>query len=171
MRPALSDNFDYEAELVAVIGRGGRAIPRDRALDNVAGYTLCNEGSVRDYQFKASQWAMGKNFDASGAMGPEIVTIDELPPGAAGLRVLCRLNGETVQDGTTDDLIFDVPALIAEISAVMTLEAGDLIVTGTPPGVGFVRKPPLWLKPGDTCEVEIEGIGVLRNPVIAETPD
>ncbi len=171
VRPALSDNFDYEAELVAVIGRGGRAIPRDRALDHVAGYTLCNEGSVRDYQFKASQWAMGKNFDASGAMGPEIVTADELPPGAAGLRVLCRLNGETVQDGTTDDLIFDVPALIAEISAVMTLEAGDLIVTGTPPGVGFVRKPPLWLKPGDTCEVEIEGIGVLRNPVIAETPD
>lgn len=167
--PALSDNFDYEAELVAVIGRGGRAIPRARALDHVAGYTLCNEGSVRDYQFKASQWTMGKNFDASGAMGPAIVTADELPPGASGLRIQCRLNGETVQDGTTDDLIFDVTTLIAEISAVMTLEAGDLIVTGTPPGVGFVRKPPLWLKPGDTVEIEIEGIGILRNPVIAET--
>jgi len=171
VRPALSDNFDYEAELVAVIGRGGRAIPRERALEHVAGYTLCNEGSIRDYQFKASQWAMGKNFDASGSMGPEIVTADELPPGAAGLRIQCRLNGETVQDSTTDDLIFDVATLIVELSAVMTLEAGDLIVTGTPPGVGFVRKPPLWLKPGDTCEVEIEGVGVLRNPVVAETHD
>ncbi len=171
VRPALSDNFDYEAELVAVIGRGGRAIPRERALAHVAGYTLCNEGSIRDYQFKASQWAMGKNFDASGSMGPEIVTADELPPGAAGLRIQCRLNGETVQDSTTDDLIFDVVTLIVELSAVMSLEAGDLIVTGTPPGVGFVRKPPLWLKPGDTCEVEIEGIGVLRNPVVAETHD
>lgn len=170
VRPALSDNFDYEAELVAVVGRGGRAIPRDRALDHVAGYTLCNEGSLRDYQFKASQWTMGKNFDASGSVGPEIVTADELPPGAAGLRIQCRLNGETVQDGTTDDLIFDVVTLIAELSAVMSLEAGDLIVTGTPPGVGFVRRPPLWLKPGDTCEVEIEGIGILRNPVIAEEP-
>ncbi len=168
--PALSDNFDYEAELVAVIGRGGRAIPRESALDHVAGYTLCNEGSVRDYQFKASQWTLGKNFDASGAMGPVIVTADELPSGAAGLRIQTRLNGETVQDGTTDDMIFDVATLITEISAVMTLEAGDLIVTGTPPGVGFVRKPPLWLKPGDTCEIEIEGIGILRNPVVAETP-
>lgn len=168
VRPALSDNFDYEAELVAVIGRGGRAIPRERALEHIAGYTLCNEGSVRDYQFKASQWTMGKNFDASGSMGPEIVTADELPPGAAGLRIQCRLNGETVQDSSTDDLIFDVATLVAELSAVMSLEAGDLIITGTPPGVGFVRKPPLWLKPGDACEVEIEGIGVLRNPVVGE---
>ena len=169
VRPLLSDNFDYEAELVAVIGRGGRAIPRERALAHVAGYTLCNEGSIRDYQFKTSQWAMGKNFDASGSIGPEIVTADELPPGAAGLRIQCRLNGETVQDSNTDDLIFDVATLIVELSAVMSLEAGDLIITGTPPGVGFVRKVPLWLKPGDTCEVEIEGIGVLRNPVTAET--
>ncbi len=168
VRPALSDNFDYEAELVAVIGRGGRAIPREHALEHVAGYTLCNEGSLRDYQFKASQWAMGKNFDASGSIGPEIVTADEVPPGAAGLRIRCRLNGKTVQDSNTDDLIFDVAALVAELSAVMTLEAGDLIVTGTPPGVGFVRKPPVWMKPGDICEVEIEGIGVLRNPVVAE---
>ena len=167
--PALSDHFDYEAELVVVVGRGGRAIARDRALDHVVGYTLCNEGSIRDYQFKTSQWTLGKNFDASGAMGPAIVTADEVPPGAAGLRIQCRLNGETMQDGSTDDLIFDVPTLIAEVSAVMTLEAGDLIVTGTPSGVGFARTPPLWLMPGDTCEVEIEGIGILRNPVIAET--
>jgi 2-keto-4-pentenoate hydratase/2-oxohepta-3-ene-1,7-dioic acid hydratase in catechol pathway len=168
VRPAASTQFDYEVELVVVIGTGGRHIPRQQALAHVAGYTVCNEGSVRDYQFKASQWGMGKNFDASGSIGPEIVTADEMPPGAAGLRLQCRLNGTTLQDGNTDDLIFDVATLIAEISAVMTLEAGDLIITGTPPGVGFVRKPPVWMKPGDTCEVEIEGIGVLRNPVIAE---
>ena len=170
VRPAASDNFDYEAELVAVIGRGGRAIPRERALEHVAGYTQCNEGSIRNYQFKTSQWAMGKNFDASGSIGPEIVTADELPPGAAGLRIQCRVNGKTVQDGNTDDLIFDVATLIAELSAVMSLEPGDVISTGTPPGVGFVRKPPLWLKPGDTCEIEIDGIGILRNPVVAEEP-
>jgi len=168
VRPAASDNFDYETELVAVIGRGGRRIPRDRALAHIAGYTLCNEGSIRDYQFKTSQWTMGKNFDATGAIGPEIVTADELPPGATGLRIQSRLNGKTMQDGSTDDLIFDVATLVAELSAVMSLEAGDLIVTGTPPGVGFVRKPPVWIKPGDTCEVEIEGIGILRNAVIAE---
>ena len=169
VRPAASTQFDYEVELVAVIGSGGRHIPRPQALTHVAGYTVCNEGSVRDYQFKASQWTLGKNFDASGSIGPEIVTADELPPGAAGLRLQCRLNGATLQDGNTDDLIFDVATLVAEISAVMTLEAGDLIITGTPPGVGFVRKPPVWMKPGDTCEVEIEGIGVLRNPVVSET--
>ena len=168
VRPALSDSFDYEAELVAVIGRGGRAIARQRALEHVAGYTVCNEGSIRDYQFRSSQWLMGKNFDATGAIGPDIVTADELPPGAAGLRIQCRLNGETMQDSNTDDLIFDVAALVAELSAVMNLEPGDLIVTGTPPGVGFVRQPPRWLKPGDTCEIEIEKIGLLRNPVVAD---
>ncbi|MEE8536089.1 MAG: fumarylacetoacetate hydrolase family protein, partial [Kiloniellales bacterium] len=146
----------------------GRHIPKERALDHVIGYSIFNEGSVRDYQFKSSQWAMGKNFDASGSFGPDIVTADELPPGGAGLRIHCRLNGDTVQDSSTDDLIFDVPTLVSSLSEVMTLEPGDVIVTGTPPGVGFVRKPPLFMKPGDTCEVEIEGIGTLRNPVVAE---
>ncbi len=168
LRPAASDNFDFEAELVAVIGTAGRHIPKARALDHVVGYSICNEGSVRDFQFKSSQWAMGKNFDRSGSFGPEIVTADELPPGAAGLRIHCRLNGETLQDSDIDDLIFDVATLVSELSEVMTLEPGDMIVTGTPPGVGFVRKPPLFMKAGDVCEIEIEGIGTLRNSVIDE---
>jgi 2-keto-4-pentenoate hydratase/2-oxohepta-3-ene-1,7-dioic acid hydratase in catechol pathway len=168
VRPAASDNYDFEAELVAVIGTAGRRIPKARALDHVAGYSICNEGSVRDYQRKSSQWGMGKNFDRSGAFGPEIVTADELPPGAAGLRIQCRLNGETMQDSDIDDLIFDVATLVAELSVVMTLEPGDVIITGTPPGVGFVRKPPVFMKAGDVCEIEIEGIGILRNGVVDE---
>jgi len=168
VRPKASQQFDYEAELAAVIGIGGRFISRARALDHVAGYAVFNDGSLRDIQFQTSQWTLGKNFDASGAFGPEIVTADELPPGAAGLAVRCRLNGETVQDGNTDDLIFDVAQLIEEISAVMTLEPGDVIATGTPPGVGVGRRPQLFMKPGDLCEMAIEGIGILRNPVIAE---
>jgi 2-keto-4-pentenoate hydratase/2-oxohepta-3-ene-1,7-dioic acid hydratase in catechol pathway len=166
--PAASDNFDFEAELVAVIGTAGRHIPKARALDHVAGYSICNEGSVRDFQFKSSQWLMGKNFDRSGSFGPEIVTADELPPGAAGLRIQCRLNGETLQDSDIDDLIFDVATLVSELSEVMTLEPGDIIITGTPPGVGFVRKPPLFMKAGDVCEIESEGIGILRNSVVDE---
>ena len=168
LRPAASDNFDFEAELVAVIGTAGRHIPKARALDHVVGYSICNEGSVRDFQFKSSQWAMGKNFDRSGSFGPEIVTADELPPGAVGLYVRSRLNGEIMQDGNTDDLIFDIATLVSEISEVMTLEPGDVIITGTPFGVGFVRKPPLFMKAGDVCEVEIEGIGILRNSVADE---
>ena len=166
--PAASDVFDFEAEMVVVIGKIGRHIPEQQALDHVAGYSICNEGSVRDFQFKSSQWAMGKNFDRSGSFGPEIVTADELPPGAAGLRIQLRLNGETLQDSDIDDLIFSVATLVSTISEVMTLEPGDIIITGTPPGVGFVRKPPLLMKAGDVCEVEIEGMGILRNSVIDE---
>ncbi len=168
LRPAASHQLDFEAELVAVIGTAGRHISKERALGHVAGYSICNEGSVRDFQFKSSQWAMGKNFDRSGSFGPEIVTADELPPGAVGLYVRSRLNGEIMQDGNTDDLIFDIATLVSEISEVMTLEPGDVIITGTPFGVGFVRKPPLFMKAGDVCEVEIEGIGILRNSVIDE---
>ncbi len=166
--PAASSQFDYEAELAIVIGAGGRHIPKARALDHVAGYACFNDGTLRDYQFKSSQWAMGKNFDASGAWGPEIVTADELPPGAKGLRIMARLNGETLQDGTTADMIFDAAEIVSALSQVMTLEPGDLIPTGTPPGVGVGRDPQVWLKPGDTLEIEIENIGVLRNPVVAE---
>ncbi len=166
--PAASDVFDFEAELVAVIGTAGRHIPKERALGHVAGYSICNEGSVRDYQFKSSQWAMGKNFDRSGSFGPEIVTADELPPGATGLYIRSRLNGKIMQDGNIGDLIFDVATLVSEISVVMTLEPGDIIVTGTPYGVGFVRKPPVLMKAGDVCEIEIEGIGILRNVVVDE---
>jgi acylpyruvate hydrolase len=166
--PRASGNFDYEAELAIVIGMAGRHIPKAKALDHVAGYACFNDGSLRDYQFKSSQWAMGKNFDASGSFGPDIVTADELSPGAAGLRIVCRLNGETLQDGNTDDMIFDTATLVSILSEVMTLEPGDVIPTGTPPGVGFARKPPVWMKPGDVCEIEIEKIGVLRNKVVVE---
>lgn len=165
LRPTVSEQFDYEGELVAIIGRGGRHIPRERALEHVFGYSIFNDGSVRDYQFKAPQWTMGKNFDDTGPFGPVVVTADELPPGAAGLRIETRLNGAVVQSSNTDALVFDVPTLVAIISEAITLEAGDLLVTGTPSGVGAARKPPLWMKPGDVCEVEIERIGVLRNPV------
>jgi len=167
-RPRVSEQFDYEAELVAVIGKGGRYIPKERALEHVAGYSLFNEGSIRDYQFRSNQWLWGKNFDRSGGFGPEFVTADELPAGAAGLRIQCRLNGQVMQDANTRDMIFDVATLVAACSEGMALQPGDMIITGTPSGVGLARKPPVWLKPGDVCEIEIEGVGVLRNPVIDE---
>ena len=166
IRPRASEQLDYEGEFVAVIGQGGRDIPKARALDHVAAYSLFNDASIRDYQFKAPQWTVGKNFDGTGAFGPWLVTADELPPGCAGLRLQTRLNGEVVQNASTDDLVFDVATLVSELSVAFTLEAGDVIVTGTPSGVGLARKPPLWMKPGDVCEVELEGIGALRNPVV-----
>ena len=168
VRPRVSEQLDYEGELVAVIGTGGRNISRAQALEHVAGYALFNDASVRDYQFKSPQWTMGKNFDSTGAFGPELVTTDELPPGCRGLRLTTRLNGDIVQDAPIDDLLFDVATLIDIVSEVMTLTPGDLLVTGTPAGVGFARKPPLWMRPGDSCEIEVRGIGLLRNPVIGE---
>lgn len=168
VRPHASDKFDYEAELAVVIGRPGRRIPRRDALKHVAGYAPFNDGSIRDFQFKSSQWTMGKNFDGTGCFGPELVTPDELPDGAAGLRIQARLNGETLQDADTGDLIFDVPALIEIVSEAVTLAPGDVIVTGTPGGVGAARQPRIWLKPGDVCEIAIEGLGILSNPVRAE---
>lgn len=169
IRPRASDKFDYEAELAVVIGRRARHVEEARALDHVGGYACFNEGSIRDYQRKSTQWGAGKNFDGTGAFGPEIVTPDELPPGADNLRITTRLNGETMQDSTTGDMIFKVARIIAVLSEIMTLEPGDVIATGTPSGVGYARKPPRFLAPGDTVEVEIEGIGVLRNPVAAES--
>lgn len=166
--PKASDNFDFEAELMIVIGHEGRHIPKERTLDHVAGYSCFNDGSLRDFQKRTVQWTMGKNFDKSGSFGPEIVTADDLPPGANGLKIGTRLNGEVVQDGNTRDMIFDVPTLVEAASEVMTLEPGTVIATGTPAGVGLGRNPPLWMKPGDTVEVEIEGIGTLRNKVVAE---
>ncbi len=170
VRPRLSRQLDYEGEFVAVIGRGGRDIARAEALDHVAGYALFNDASIRDYQFRTPQWTVGKNFDATGAFGPWLVTRDALPPGCRGLRLQTRLNGAVVQSASTDDLVFDVATLVSVLSEALTLEAGDLIVTGTPSGVGFARKPPLWMKPGDVCEVELEGLGVLRNPVADQEP-
>jgi len=168
VRPRVSDQLDYEGELVAVIGRGGRHIPKAQALDHVIAYSIFNDASVRDFQTKAPQWTVGKNFDGTGAFGPFLVTADELPPGARGLRVRTRLNDQVVQDASTDDLIFDVATLISTLSEAITWEPGDVIVTGTPSGVGLARKPQLWMKPGDVCEVEIERIGVLRNPIVDE---
>lgn len=163
--PVQSSQLDYEGELVAVIGKGGRGIERKRALDHVAGYSLFNDATLRDYQFRTPQWTMGKNFDGTGAFGPWFVTADELPRGCKGLKIQTRLNGVVVQEASTSDMIFDVETLVALVSDVMTLQAGDVIVTGTPAGIGMAREPQLWMKAGDVCEVEIERLGVLRNPV------
>lgn len=168
IRPTVSEQLDYEGELVAVIGRGGRHIPQAQALDHVIGYSIFNDASIRDYQFKAPQWTVGKNFDDTGAFGPVFVTADELPPGCKGLKLETRLNGQTVQSASIDAMVFDVAAQIAIISEAITLSPGDILVTGTPSGVGLARKPPLWMKHGDICEVEIEGIGILSNPVANE---
>ena len=168
IRPNLSDQLDFEGEIAAIIGRTGKHIEKAKALDHVAGYSIFNEGSVREYQFKAPQWTVGKNFDGTGAFGPAVVTADELPPGMRGRRLETRLNGETMQSTSTDDMVFDVASLIAIISQAITLEAGDVIVTGTPSGVGLARKPPVFMKPGDVCEVEVEGLGILRNPIAQE---
>lgn len=169
VRPNCSEKLDYEAELMVVIGSRGRHVSEEKAFDHVFGYTCFNEVSVRNYQRLSSQWTPGKNFDRTGPIGPCVVTADELPPGAAGLQIRSVLNGDQVlQDANTDHMIFNVAKLISIISEVMTLEPGDLIATGTPGGVGFARTPPLWLKPGDTISVEIEGVGKITNPVQAE---
>ncbi len=165
IRPRQSDTLDFEGELAAVIGRGGRRISRAEALSHVAGYSIFNDGSVREYQFKAPQWTVGKNFDGTGAFGPVFVTSDELAPGCRGLRLETRLNGQVVQSASTDDLVFSVADLVSIISEAITLEAGDVIVTGTPSGVGHARSPKLYMKAGDVCEVTIEKIGTLRNVV------
>ncbi|MGI6415024.1 MAG: fumarylacetoacetate hydrolase family protein [Thermoguttaceae bacterium] len=169
--PELSREVDYEAELVVVIGAGGRAIPRDKALAHVAGYTCGNDVSARDWQKgkPGGQWLLGKSFDSFAPTGPALVTADEV--GDAGkLRIKCRLNGRLVQDSCTDQLIFPVAELIAYVSSVATLKPGDLIFTGTPPGVGMARTPPLYLRAGDLVEVEIERVGLLRNRVAGPPP-
>ena len=166
LRSAISDQLDFEGEMAVVIGKPAYKVGRADALDHLAGYSVFNDGSVRDYQKRTTQWTVGKNFDGTGAFGPDFVTPDELPAGGAGLRLETRLNGEVMQSANTDDMIFDVVDLIVTLSAAMTLVPGDVIVTGTPAGVGAARKPPVFLKEGDVCEVSIEGIGVLRNPVV-----
>jgi 2-keto-4-pentenoate hydratase/2-oxohepta-3-ene-1,7-dioic acid hydratase in catechol pathway len=166
VRPRVSTNFDYEGELALVIGTQGRHIAPADALSHIFGYTCLNEGSIRDYQFNHSL-TVGKNFYHSGSIGPWIVPAEEVgDPTKLTLRT--RLNGAEVQHTLTDDLIFDIPAIIAYLSVLLPLNPGDIISTGTPEGVGFVRKPPLWMKAGDTVEVEISGIGVLRNGVVDE---
>ncbi|MDH3195803.1 MAG: fumarylacetoacetate hydrolase family protein, partial [Hyphomicrobiales bacterium] len=168
VRPQVSDKFDFEAELMLIIGKRGRQISEAAALDHVFGYTIFNDGSVRDFQRKSSQWTPGKNFDGTGPVGPVVVTPDEVPPGAEGLRILSRLDGEIMQDSNTSDMIFPVARTIAIVSEFATLEPGDMIAFGTPQGVGYARTPPVFMKPGQTIEIEIEGIGVLANPVVGE---
>lgn len=169
IRPRVSEKLDFEGEVAAIIGIGGRHIPREAALAHVAGYALFNEGSVRDYQFRSSQWFLGKNFDHTGAFGPELCTTDELPLGAQGLRLTAAVNGEIMQEASTGDMLFDVATLVSTLSEAMTLAPGDVLVTGTPSGVGFARMPPVFLQAGDVCEIALEGYGVLRNPVAAES--
>lgn len=169
LRPHVSTQFDYEGELVVVIGRAGRYIDKSKALDHVAGYSIFNDGSIRDYQFKSAQWMMGKNFDNTGAFGPEFVSADELPAGAHGLRLQTRLNGQVLQDANTRDMIFDVATLVSVCSVPFALQPGDIIISGTPAGVGLARTPQIFMKPGDRCEIEIEGVGLLSNPVADES--
>jgi 2-keto-4-pentenoate hydratase/2-oxohepta-3-ene-1,7-dioic acid hydratase in catechol pathway len=168
IRPQISEHLDFEGEMVAVIGKAGRRIAMERALDHVVAYSVFNDGSIRDWQFKGPQWTLGKNFDDTGPFGPFLVSADEVPAGGLGLRITTRLNGQVVQDANTNDLLFKIPELIARVSEAMTLQPGDILVTGTPAGVGFARKPPLFMKDGDVCEIEVEGIGVLKNPIVDE---
>lgn len=165
IRPRCSEQLDYEAELVAIVGKKAKHVAQKEALSVIAGYSIFNEGSIREYQRKTTQWTAGKNFDKTGGFGPEFVTADELPAGAAGLRIQSRLNGTVMQDANTSMMLFDVPETVALLTEFMTLEPGDVLVMGTPAGVGHARKPPVWMKAGDVCEVEIEKIGVLRNPI------
>ena len=167
-RPRASETFDYEAEMVAVIGRPAKHMTPDNALSCVAGYTCANEGSIREFQRHTTQWHMGKNFDNSGSVGPWVVTADELPPGGKGLKIESRINGKVMQSDNTSNMMFPVAETIAYATQGMTLEPGDLLLTGTPSGVAHARKPPAWMRHGDVCEIEIEGIGILRNPIADE---
>ena len=168
IRPKVSDKLDYEAELAFIVGKKARHLTLENALDCVAGYSIFNDGSIRDYQRKTTQWTIGKNFDQTGAFGPWLVTPDELPLGCDGLNIQSRLNGQVMQNANTKDFLWGVAETIVLISECMTLEPGDVVITGTPAGVGYARTPPVFMKPGDICEIEIESIGVLRNTIADE---
>ena len=165
IRPSVSETLDFEAELALIVGKRSRHLTEKNALDAVAGYSCANDGSVREFQRHTIQWTMGKNFDNTGPFGPVFVTADELPDGAKGLDIACRLNGETVQSSNTDMMMFPVVETLVYITQGITLEPGDVILMGTPSGVGHARKPPLWMKDGDVVEVEIEQVGLLRNVI------
>jgi 2-keto-4-pentenoate hydratase/2-oxohepta-3-ene-1,7-dioic acid hydratase in catechol pathway len=165
MVPAVSGRMDYEAEIAIVVGKPGRAISEAQALAHVAGYSCYNDVSIRDWQRHTSQWIPGKNFEGLGAFGPWLVTPDEMPAPDA-MRVIARLNGEVLQDAVASDMIFSIPEIIAYLSTFTTLLPGDVIATGTPGGVGAKRTPPLWMKAGDSIEIEVAGVGVLTNPVV-----
>ena len=169
VRPTCSEKLDYEAELMIIIGKGGRHIAQVDAHDHIFGYTVFNDGSVRDYQRKTHQWTPGKNFDNTGAIGPFVVTPDELPEGAKGLKIESRVGDEILQSSNTANMIWSAAHAIAIISEYTTLEAGDHIALGTPPGVGHAKKPnPRWLIPGEVVDIEIEGIGICSSPIVDE---
>lgn len=168
IRPKVSTKLDYEAELAFVISKQARHCTLENALEHLAGYSIFNDGSVRDYQRKSTQWTIGKNFDQTGGFGPVLVTADELPAGATDLKIQSRLNGQVMQDANTRDMIWGVAETIQLLTECMTLEPGDLIIMGTPAGVGQARTPPVWMKHGDVVEIEIEHIGLLRNKIQRE---
>ena len=168
IRPKVSDKLDYEAELAFVVGKTARHLTAANALEHVAGYSAFNDGSLRDYQRKSTQWTIGKNFDTTGGFGPWLVTPDELPPAADGLRIQSRLNGQIMQDANTKNFLWGIVETLVLITECMTLEPGDVVITGTPAGVGYARKPPVFMKAGDTIEIDIEGVGVLSNPIADE---
>lgn len=166
LRPRVSEQLDYEAELAVVIGRQARHLTAHQALSVVAGYACFNDGSLRDYQRRSSQWTIGKNFDATGGFGPWLVPASELPPGAHGLKIQARLNGKVMQSDDTSHMMVSVAQALVLLTEAMTLEPGDVIAMGTPAGVGFARTPPVWMVPGDLIEIDIEGVGVLANTVV-----
>jgi acylpyruvate hydrolase len=168
MRPRVTETLDYEAELIVVIGKRAKHLNPANATACIAGYSCGNEGSVREFQRKTTQWDMGKNFDRTGGFGPWLVTADALPPAAKGLKIESRLNGKVMQSDNTDNMMFPIVDLLVYLTQGMTLEPGDIIFTGTPSGVGHARQPPVFMKNGDTCEIEIQGVGVLRNPIADE---
>jgi 2-keto-4-pentenoate hydratase/2-oxohepta-3-ene-1,7-dioic acid hydratase in catechol pathway len=166
VRPKASEQLDYEAEMMLIVGKRAKHLTLANATSCVAGYSCSNEGSVREFQRKTTQWDMGKNFDRTGGFGPWMVTADELPDGGKGLKIESRLNGTVMQSDNTANMMFPVPDMLVYVTQGITLEPGDIIFTGTPSGVGHARKPnPIWMKDGDVCEIEVEGIGTLRNPI------
>lgn len=168
IRPRASEQLDYEAELIAVVGRRARNLTMENALSCIAGYSCGNEGSVREFQRHTTQWTMGKNFDRTGSIGPWLVTAEELPPAAAGLNIQSRLNGKVMQSDNTANMMFPLPETLVYLTRGITLEPGDVIFTGTPSGVGHARTPPVWMKAGDTIEVDIQNVGVLHNSIADE---
>ena len=168
VRPRVSQNLDFEAELAVVIGKRSRHLTEANALQAVAGYSCFNDGTLRDYQRRSTQWTIGKNFDDTGPFGPWLVPAADLPPGAAGLKIESRLNGQVMQSDNTSNMITSTVRALVLLSEAVTLEPGDVIAMGTPSGVGYARKPPVWMKPGDTIEIEIEGVGLLSNPIAEE---
>jgi acylpyruvate hydrolase len=165
IRPRVSETFDFEAELAIIVGKRVKHLTMQDAYSCIAGFSCFNDGSIREYQRRTTQWDMGKNFDATGGFGPWMVTADELPAGAKGLKIESRLNGQVMQSDNIDNMMFPIAETLVDITQGMTLEPGDLVVTGTPSGVGHARKPPVWMKAGDTIEIDIEKVGILKNPI------